>query len=86
MVKSTLKNALETFGYDKPKIESIVQIFHILGVFDNKFNGSVINSKLPDQELERILNSDLESSNIEELKKKFNDLGQAAFKVLRGKR
>lgn len=84
MVKSTLKNALETFGYDNAKIESIVQIFHILGIFDNKFNGSVINSKLSDQELERILNSDLESSNIEELKKNFNDLGQTAFKVLRG--
>jgi len=84
MAKPTLKSALETFGYDESKIEAIVQIFHILGIFENKFNGSVVNGKLSDQELERKLNSDFESSNIKELKEKFNNLGQVAFQFLRG--
>jgi uncharacterized protein (UPF0335 family) len=80
----TVKKALEALGYNELKIKAIVQIFHILGVFENKFNGSLINTQLSEHDLEKKLNSNFASSNINEIQQKFNNLGQAAFNVLRG--
>lgn len=78
----TLEKALSLLGYDKEKSKSLIQIFHIAGIFD----GKIQDEPLSESELEKKLQSDLGVTDGSDLAiaQKLNELGQKKFQEIRG--
>ena len=81
---ATLREALNLLGYSEEQSKSLVQIFHITGVFDGKTHN---DKKLTEVELEAQLQSNLgisEGADALSIAQEFNRLGQEKFKKIRG--
>ncbi len=79
---TNLLESLNVLGYNKQQAESIIQIFHFTGAFDQQIKDQPLSAKKIDAILSSNLDLDQDATNLD-IAVKFNEIGQTKWRDLR---